>query len=82
MGKRSKAAATADHVLAVYDDTTMVGSLVERDGAFQAFNIGGVCVGTFSSMREAARALPHNLAGRRWCLARPRPAEGIRRRRG
>jgi hypothetical protein len=47
-----------NHSLTVFDGADRVGSLVERDGCFQAFDLAGVSHGTFDKVAAAARALP------------------------
>jgi hypothetical protein len=49
---------TRNHLLSVFDGAVMAGSLVERAGRFDAFDIAGRCLGTFSDLRTAARSLP------------------------
>jgi hypothetical protein len=49
---------TADHALAVYDGQHRVGSVVERNGEFLAFDVHNRRVGVFTSQREALRAIP------------------------
>jgi hypothetical protein len=44
------------HSLAVYDGRERVGSLVERDGRFEAYDLEGRCVGIFPNLRAAAQA--------------------------
>jgi len=44
----------SDHRLVVYS----LGSLVERRGVFEAYDVSGDLVGTFPTMIAAARALP------------------------
>ncbi len=44
--------------LAVYDGTVHVGSIIERDDGFRAFDAHGRCVGTFGNQRDAMRAIP------------------------
>jgi hypothetical protein len=46
-----------DH-LAIYDGATQVGTLVKVDADFCAFDMQGELVGTFSTLRDAARSLP------------------------
>ena len=48
----------ADHPLAVYDGQHRVGSVVERDGEFLAFDNHDRRVGVFTNQREALRAIP------------------------
>ena len=42
----------------IYDGQDRVGSLLERGGTFHAYDVAGHCVGIFSDMRAAARAIP------------------------
>jgi hypothetical protein len=49
---------TVDHALAVYDGQQRVGSVVEHDGEFLAFDVHNRRVGVFTNQREALRALP------------------------
>jgi hypothetical protein len=44
--------------LAVYDGQTHVGHVVERGGAFHAFDPDNNLVGVFDSQRAATRSLP------------------------
>jgi hypothetical protein len=47
------------HSLSVYDGTTLVGHLVRRDDScFEAVDINGVGYGTFTTMKDAAFAIP------------------------
>jgi hypothetical protein len=47
-----------NHVLTVFDGTTMVGSLVDRAGTFHAYDIEGRYLGAFADVRAASRAMP------------------------
>jgi hypothetical protein len=47
-----------NNALTVFDGADSAGSLVERDGTFHAYDIGGRCVGAFAEMGAAARSLP------------------------
>jgi hypothetical protein len=58
ISKRNIPSASAPGALAVTDGTVAVGSIVERDRAFFAFNVDGVLLGTFSTQRMAVIALP------------------------
>lgn len=49
---------TAGHALAVYDGQHLVGSVVERNGEFLAFDVHDHRVGVFANQREALRAIP------------------------
>jgi hypothetical protein len=49
---------TANHALAVYDGQHLVGSVVERNGEFLAFDVHDHRVGVFANQREALRAIP------------------------
>lgn len=49
---------TADHAIAVYDGQQRVGSVVERNGEFLAFNVHDRRVGVFTKQSDAKRALP------------------------
>jgi hypothetical protein len=53
---RAQVADTRHHTLVVGADR--VGSLVERAGEFHAYDVAGHCVGIFSDMRTASRAIP------------------------
>jgi hypothetical protein len=47
-----------DH-LSVYDGAAQVGTVVKFDDAdFSSFNMQGELVGTFASLKDAARSLP------------------------
>jgi len=46
-----------DH-LSIYDGASQVGTLVKFDADFCAFDMQGELVGTFSTLRDAARSLP------------------------
>lgn len=56
--RRAQAVDTGNHVLSVFDGATMVGSLVERGGRFDAYDVDGRRLGAFADMRAAARAIP------------------------
>jgi hypothetical protein len=47
-----------NHTLVVNDGAIMVGSLVERAGRFEAFDLAGRHLGSFPDLRTAARAIP------------------------
>jgi hypothetical protein len=49
---------TADRPLTVYDGQRRVGSVVQRDGEFLAFDAHDRRVGVFTNQREALRAIP------------------------
>jgi hypothetical protein len=49
---------TAGQALAVYDGQQRVGSVLERDGEFLAFDNRDRRVGVFTNQSEALRALP------------------------
>jgi hypothetical protein len=49
---------TADRQITVYDGQHCVGSVVERDGEFFAFDVHDRRVGVFTNQREALRAIP------------------------
>jgi hypothetical protein len=49
---------TAGHALAVYDGQHLVGSVVERNGNFLAFDVHDRRASVFTNHREAMRALP------------------------
>ena len=51
-------AASSDHALAVYDGQHRVGSVVERNGEFLAFDNHDRRVGVFTNQSEALRAIP------------------------
>jgi hypothetical protein len=51
-----------NHVLVVNDGADRAGSLVERGGKFEAFDIVGRSLGTFTDLRAAARAIPRAAA--------------------
>jgi hypothetical protein len=46
------------HRLTVYNGAVRLGSLVERDSGFDAYDVAGNLIGSFSNQRDAARALP------------------------
>jgi hypothetical protein len=46
------------HLLVVNDGADRVGSLVERAGRFEAFDLAGRSLGTFPDLRAAARPIP------------------------
>jgi hypothetical protein len=46
-----------DH-LSIYDGATQVGTAVKFDADFGAFDMQGELVGTFNSLKDAARSLP------------------------
>ena len=46
------------HLLTVFDGAVRCGSLVERAGKFDAFDIAGRHLGAFADLRTAARAIP------------------------
>jgi hypothetical protein len=48
----------ADHALAVYDGQRRVGSVVERNGEFLAFDVRDHRAGVFTNQREALQAMP------------------------
>jgi hypothetical protein len=47
-----------NHVLVVNDGADRVGSLVERAGRFDAYDLAGHHLGAFNDLRAAARACP------------------------
>ena len=47
-----------NHVLVVFDGADRVGSLVERAGGFEAFDLAGRHLGAFADLRAAVRAIP------------------------
>jgi hypothetical protein len=51
--------------LSVSDGGQTVGSVVEHDGSFFAFNVEGVLIGEYASQIEATRALPCAKRGKR-----------------
>ena len=53
-----EATSNQEACLAVYDGANRVGSIVERDGQFQAFDAHDRRVGTFGNQRDAMRAIP------------------------
>jgi hypothetical protein len=55
---KTQAVDCRQHALTVFDGTTMVGSLVERAGAFHSYDLEGRYLGAFGDMRMAARAIP------------------------
>jgi len=55
---RTQAVDCRNHVLTVFDGAVMVGSLVDRAGAFHADEFGGRHLGVFNNLRAAARAIP------------------------
>lgn len=48
--------------VSVYDGTVHIGSIIERDDGFRAFDAHGRCVGTFQNQRDAMRAIPAGTA--------------------
>jgi hypothetical protein len=46
-----------DH-LSIFDETIQVGTLVQFDADICAFDMRGELVGTFTSIKDAARSLP------------------------
>jgi hypothetical protein len=44
--------------VSVYDGASFVGTLVERDGEYHAFDARGRRIGTFQNQRDALRAIP------------------------
>jgi hypothetical protein len=55
---RPRAVDCRRHPLTVYDGASMIGSLVERAGKFEAFDLAGQHLGTYPDMRAAVRAIP------------------------
>jgi hypothetical protein len=49
---------TSGHAPAAYDGQHLVGSVVERNGKFLAFDVHDRRVGVFTNHRDAMRALP------------------------
>jgi hypothetical protein len=56
--------ADAPDALSVSDGAVTCGSVVERDGAFFAFDTNGTLVGEYGSQREAVRAIPPESSAR------------------
>ena len=49
---------TADQAITVYDGQRLVGSVVERNGEFLAFDVHDRRVGVFTNQSDAMRAIP------------------------
>jgi hypothetical protein len=47
-----------NHTLTVFDGAVRVGSLVNRAGTFQAYDVEGKHLGAFANLRAASRAIP------------------------
>ena len=56
--KKAQVTDCRNHVLVVFDGAVMAGSLVERAGRFNAYDVNGRYLGTFTDMRAASRAVP------------------------
>ena len=56
---RNRHVSVQSAALAVYDGQDRVGSVVERDGGFDAYDASGRHLGAFLSRREAMRAIPN-----------------------
>jgi len=54
----TRRADTTKHTIAVFDGADRAGSLVERAGKFEAFDLAGRSLGTFPDLRTAARSIP------------------------
>jgi hypothetical protein len=54
----SRRADTTKHTIAVNDGADLVGTLVERGNAFDAYSADGRFIGTFKTLLAAARAIP------------------------
>ena len=57
-----EATSNQDECLAVYDGASFVGSIVDRDGSFDAYDATGRHIGAFKNQREAVRAIPAGTA--------------------
>jgi hypothetical protein len=47
-----------NHVVTVFDGADRVGSLIERAGRFEAFDLAGRRIGSFPTLLAASRAIP------------------------
>jgi hypothetical protein len=48
----------APRALALYEGSTMLGTIVERDGKFSLYDIDGRLIGTYPTQIAAMRAIP------------------------
>jgi hypothetical protein len=55
--RNSQSRRSADQAVKVYDEQHCVGSVVERDGKALTYDIDGLRVGVFATLRPAVRAL-------------------------
>jgi hypothetical protein len=60
--KKMQVVDTRSHALTVFDGAVMVGSLVERAGRSDAYDIDGRHLGTFNDLCGATRAIPRGVA--------------------
>ncbi len=75
----AKVTDTRNHALTVFDGADRVGSLVERAGKFEAFDIEGRHLGTFPDLRAASRAIPATHFGVTGAPLVPKVCRGVRR---
>jgi hypothetical protein len=56
--RRAQVTDCRNHPLTVFDGAVRCGSLVERGGKFEAFDLAGHYLGAFADLRAAVRSIP------------------------